>query len=126
VNVFEYYEDDGSTIDHEKGKYYKRKITFDPQAKQMVFSKNEGSYRSKFIYIKCFFHGFEQMENLQAGDGIEMPVAKDDGKLLDGLEYLEDIYDPVYYKSLRLEEKRKSQQMVTILNGSEEMRISWN
>jgi alpha-glucosidase len=125
ANVFEYYEDDGSTMDYRDGKYCKRLITFDPDKEEITFSRNEGSFRSGFIYLKCIFHGFGEMKEMQVIGEHQIPVVIGDYQLLDGLRFLEDIYDPVYFKSLREEETRKSQQVITILNGSEEMKISW-
>jgi alpha-glucosidase len=123
MNVFEYYEDDGSTMDYQKGEFYKRTITFDPQKKQVVFSAAEGSYASSFKAIKCIFHGFEgEMESVSVNE--EKVAVKDElVKLLDGLRYLEDIYDPGYFQSLREEEKRISQYIIDFSNNNEEIKI---
>jgi alpha-glucosidase len=124
TSVIEYYEDDGSTMDYHYGAYYKRTITFDPGKKQVVFSSTEGSYNSSFKNITCIFHGFEAMSEAT----VNKEKAETHGqivKLLDGLRYLQDFYDPSYFKSLRVEESRVVQQVITIPNGSEEMKISW-
>jgi alpha-glucosidase len=124
LNVFEYYEDDGSTMDYGKGDYYKRNITFDPEKKQVVFSPAEGSYEPVFKNIICIFHGFEGVKDLIL-NGETVPAGDESIKLLDGLRYLEDIYDPGYYKSLREEEKSKSQFIINFINNNEEIRIAW-
>jgi hypothetical protein len=46
-------------------------------------------------------------------------------KLLDGLKYLEDIYDPGYFESLREKEKKLSEQILVTINSSEEIKITW-
>lgn len=124
-NVFEYYEDDGSTMDYQKGNYYKRSIIFDPVKKEIVFTPVEGNYESPFRHIKCVFHGFDKME--------EVKVNEEEGllhgyivKLLDGLRYLEDIYDSGYYNSLRARETMREQKVVTIPNFENEITIHFN
>jgi alpha-glucosidase len=123
-NVFEYYEDDGSTMDYQEGNYYKRSIIFDPLKREIVFTPVEGNYESHFKHIKCVFHGFDKME--------EVRVNEEEGllhgyivKLLDGLRYLEDIYDPGYYKSLRDEEIIQPLISMTFANETNEIRIIW-
>ena len=46
-------------------------------------------------------------------------------KLVDGLRYLKDIYDPNYLKYLRDLEKRSSQFTTAFTNSGEEITISW-
>lgn len=55
---FVYYEDDGTTYQHEQGDYYKRTIRFAPKEKQVVLSAVEGSFKSKFRHVKLIWHGF--------------------------------------------------------------------
>jgi alpha-glucosidase len=57
-NAFVYYEDDGASYNYEKGDYYRRRILFHPEKKEIVFEKAEGTYASKFRYIKLALHGF--------------------------------------------------------------------
>jgi len=68
TNSFIYYEDDGKSFEYQKGVYYKRKITFDPANRNMVFNDAEGNYTSHFKYIKLILHGFEQADNLTLGN----------------------------------------------------------
>lgn len=77
ANTFVYYEDDGSSFDYEKGVFYKRAITFDPAQKRIAFAQAEGTYHTKFKYIRLMLHGFEQA-NAATTDGAALPV-KDDG-----------------------------------------------
>ena len=46
-------------------------------------------------------------------------------KILDGLEYMADIYDPSYYKSLRDTEKINTQKAITIDNSINTINIRW-
>jgi len=59
-NSFSYYEDDGTTYQYEDGKYYVRKIDFDPQGHQIVLDNAEGNYTSKFNEVHLVLHGFPQ------------------------------------------------------------------
>ncbi len=54
-----YYEDDGSTYEFERGNYYKRKISFDPKQKEIVFHQTEGSFKTKFTSVKLILHNFD-------------------------------------------------------------------
>ena len=64
TNTFVYYEDDGKSYDYEKGSFYKRNISFDPQQKTIVLDKAEGQLASKFKIILLVFHGFDSNDKL--------------------------------------------------------------
>lgn len=61
-NPFVYYEDDGESYQYESGQFYKRTIALEPQKRQVVFGKVEGSFDSKFKKVKVFFHGFSDLK----------------------------------------------------------------
>ncbi len=61
---FLYYEDDGKSYDYEKGNFYRRLITFDPQSKKIAFTKVEGSFPTHFKYFKIILHGFDHIDEL--------------------------------------------------------------
>jgi alpha-glucosidase len=124
INSFEYYEDDGSTMDYQKGSYFKRTITFDPGKNQVVLSEPEGSYSSVFKNIKCVFHGFEKIEDVSV-NGKKVEIHGQIIKLLDGLRYLEDIYDPGYYKGIRQDEERAGQLSLVFKDSNEIIKINW-
>jgi alpha-glucosidase len=123
-NVFEYYEDDGISMNYKNGVFLKRKIIFDPDKKEFVFSKAEGSYVSVFKNIECIFHGFEDVKEMKV-NGKEILLNCQTVKLLDGLRYLEEIYDPGYFRSLRAEEKCREQKVVVFNNVYDEIKINW-
>jgi alpha-glucosidase len=124
TNVFEYYEDDGSTMDYKDGVFYKRKIIFDPEKKELLFSRSEGKYASHFTHIQCIFHGFGEMSELKV-NGENKLLNGQIVKLLDGLRYLEDIYDPGYYRSLRKKDENIDQLTMVTANLSAEIKITW-
>lgn len=124
-NIFVYYEDDGSTTDFMKGVYFKRTITFDPEERQVVFSASEGRYSSTFKNIKCIFHGFGGKLNEVTVNGETVAAKTETIRLVDGLKYLEDIYDPGYFRSLREKEMRGVQKTVGFSNFSSEIRVIW-
>lgn len=60
---FVYYEDDGNTYGHEKGEFYKRKITYKHKEKEIVFGEVEGTFVSKFDKVEVVFHGFYNLNS---------------------------------------------------------------
>lgn len=57
-NMFTYYEDDGTSYNYQKGAYYKRTISFNPEKKQINLGTVDGSYESRFSQINFMLHGF--------------------------------------------------------------------
>lgn len=55
-NQYLYYEDDGNSYDYNSGNYYQRNFMYTEQDHQLQISKPEGTYPSKFKYIKIFIH----------------------------------------------------------------------
>jgi len=68
TNEFIYYEDDGSTYDYQKGKFYKRVIRFYPTQKQVILDIPEGTFNSKFIQINLMLHSFDNVNSLMVND----------------------------------------------------------
>jgi alpha-glucosidase len=64
-NSFVYYEDDGETYDYEKGNFYKRTISYEPNFKTISFGKSEGTFQSNFKKIKLVFHGFGSIKSVK-------------------------------------------------------------
>jgi len=61
IHNFVYYEDDGESFQYQTGAFYKRTIAFNPVTKTIDFSKAEGSFTSKFKFVKIIFHGFDNI-----------------------------------------------------------------
>lgn len=59
-NTFVYYEDAGDGYENLQGAFFKRTITYKAAAKELSFSKVEGTYASKFKHIKIMLHGFDK------------------------------------------------------------------
>lgn len=70
INKYGYYEDDGESYSYENGVFYKRTITYNPQAKSIAFDKAAGSLASKFHYLKLVLHGFGEMSSVRLGSGL--------------------------------------------------------
>jgi alpha-glucosidase len=61
---FWYYEDDGSSYQHLEGSYYHRNMILDSKKNQLLLAAVEGSWISKFQQVKCYLHGFQEVEKV--------------------------------------------------------------
>ena len=108
-NEFVYYDDDGATLNYRKGQYRKRVIRFDPAAKQLSFSRLEGSYAARFRRIQVILHGFESVAGATV-NGAATAVQSRVVRMLDPLEALSDVYwDKQTLERLRQLEPMKPQ-----------------
>lgn len=124
-NTFVYYEDQGDGTDYKNGGFCKRVFSFDPVVKEFQLSKQEGNFKSIFRKIKLVLHGFdENLSSISINNKVQQLYQQNE-KVLDGLQYLSDIYDAGYYQSLRAAEKMKVQKTVTIDNDSNSIDIKW-
>lgn len=122
---FVYYEDDGSTLDYQRGNYYQRAIEFDPSSKKISFGKPQGTYTSHFKKIAVVLHGFGSHTGFRKNNG---PASTEDitSRLIDPLGDLEPLYfDKEQFRSLREKEKMLPQKML-VVDNSNEIVISWN
>jgi len=124
-NNFEYYEDDGATFEYQTGNYCKRTIAFDPLNRQILFSPQQGNFTTHFKNIQVILHGFPSGVNELDVNMEKCPVTEVQTRILDGLKYLEDIYDPTYYENLRKGEKTGSSKTTIFANTKDEIKISW-
>lgn len=119
VNSFSYYEDDGETLDYEKGDFYQRIIEFDPQKKIIRFSKTEGKFNSNFKKIKIILHGFDAIST-------DLNAKQEQCKLFDPLANLDQIfYDAEALKNLRKQNAIRDSKVIFIDNKNEEMIINY-
>jgi len=119
ASQFEYYDDDGQTLNYQFGEYLKRTIVFDPAQHQLRFSRPQGRYRSPFTTLKLIFHGFDTLEALTA-NGKPMALQREVVRLLDPLAYLGEVYyDKGAMQRLRDAELMPAQHTVTLANEPE-------
>lgn len=122
---FVYFEDDGTTLNYQRGDYYQRSIDFDPSAKKIVFSKPEGSYASHFKKIAVVLHGFGSHAGFRTNNGAAS-IEEITSHLLDPLGDMEPLYfDKEQFRSLRDKEKMLPQKMLIVDNTSEIV-VSWD
>ncbi len=103
---FTYYDDDGETLNYRKGQFHKRVIAFDPAARQLSFSRPDGSFAVRFRRIKVILHGFGPVRGATV-NGAEATVQSQVVRMLDPLEALRD----VYWNKQQLERLRQSESM---------------
>ncbi len=124
-NSFTYYEDEGDGFGYKNGKYCKRNIVFDPAAKQINVEQQEGKFSSGFKKIQFILHGFDtEIKNITI-NGTSVLAQNCSSKLLDGLEGLQDYYDPAYYSSLHNAAPVIKQQAIITNNISSVIHIQW-
>ncbi len=124
ANSYLYYEDAGNGLEYQNGSFCKKTIAFDPQKKLISISAKEGNINSSFQKIKIILHGFDKnISSFMVNGGVISPLQSCSAKLLDGLEYLGDIYDKSFYRSLRNAEPVPQQQMLFIENTNSKIEI---
>jgi alpha-glucosidase len=122
---FAYYDDDGETLNYRKGQFRKRLITFDPAAKQLTFSRPDGSFVSRFRKIRVILHGFYSIRDVTV-NGSSIAVQSQVVRMLDPLEALSDVYyDKQHLAELRAAEPMKPQSMLQF-DDAREVVLHWN
>ncbi|MBK7213073.1 MAG: glycoside hydrolase family 31 protein [Bacteroidales bacterium] len=122
---FAYYEDDGMTQNFRNGVYCKRKISFNPASNSLTIGEKEGSFDSKFHFIQCIFHGFDGKISRMSGNNTNASFLSGNQQILDGLRYLDDIYETADYINLRKRESMAQQYVVTFPLSEKQLLINW-
>ncbi|PWS26514.1 glycoside hydrolase family 31 [Pedobacter yonginense] len=118
-NTFAYYEDDGETLNYEKGSFYKRNIEFNPDKRSITFSKKQGEFKSNFTKIKIIMHGFNDVTTA-------LKSKKEHCKPFDPLANLDQIYyDALALKNMRISNQIKESQTFVVDNKNEEIIINY-
>lgn len=125
-NHFVYYEDDGESLNYQKGDFYKREIVFDAKNNQLIFNNPEGKFNLKFKKLKLIFHGFDENKNFKINKN-SIETSTEVVKILDPLEFLKEYYsfDENYLKNLMESEKTRPSKTLITDFSSEKMVISW-
>jgi alpha-glucosidase len=118
-NAFVYYEDDGTSNEHEKGVYFKRTISYHPEQKTLTLSKKEGGAGSKFKTIKLYLHSFSKSLKLKVNNA---PVKAFSGDY----QFIAPVssFDPFYTASSE-DMIEKNVAFTTIENAHHEIKITW-
>jgi alpha-glucosidase len=123
-NEFVHYDDDGETLDYRKGEYRQRTITFDPAARQIRFSKPDGSFASSFRKIRLVLHGFGELGGATV-NGKAAAVKAQVVRMLDPLAALDDVYwDKGMLERLREAEPMPPQATLEFDDAAEVV-VSW-
>jgi alpha-glucosidase len=121
---FEYYDDDGGTLNYQSGAYLKRTIEFAPAAGTLIFSKPQGNYHSPFGKIKLVLHGFDALRHV-AVNGVPATAQSEVARPFDPLADLREVYlDAAYFRSLREAEPPPSQQTLQF-DDAPEIVVRW-
>ncbi|MEO5599552.1 MAG: glycoside hydrolase family 31 protein [Cyclobacteriaceae bacterium] len=64
-NSFQFYEDDGSSLDYQKGAYAKRLLFYECTSNRFTIEPSLGTYDTAIRKLKMVFHGFEIMNTLR-------------------------------------------------------------
>jgi alpha-glucosidase len=123
-NDFIYYEDDGTTLDFQKGNFYKRTIQFNPINKTLKFTKVEGNYAAHFKKIKVILHGFDESVSPRINNNV-ITTKVETIKLIDPTVNLQDVYfDTNFFNAIKAKEAMKKQQVFDIENTNTEVLIN--
>lgn len=107
-NQYNYYEDAGDGYADQSGGYYRRSMTIDPDAKQIVLNKPEGNYSSHFKYMLLVLHGFEKMEKEARINGSSVAFSRRDASL-----------------TAEFNQPEKQLPVVLFSNSNEKITVSW-
>jgi alpha-glucosidase len=122
---FEYYDDDGSTLDYRTGEYLLRTIEFLPGENKLVFSRQQGRYRSPFRKLKLVLHGFGTLRQLTVNK-LPAPLQSETLRVFDPLADLREVYlDPGNWRRLREAEPMAPQQTL-LVEDAPQIVVHWS
>jgi alpha-glucosidase len=86
ITSFVYYEDDGATFEYEQAKYYRRSMGYDGAGKEIVLAAAEGTYASRFNYMRLRLHGFPEIRRVTVnGASVQLSAPAAGGRTSDGV-----------------------------------------
>jgi alpha-glucosidase len=124
-NDFIYYEDDGESFDYASGKYFRRKISFDPVNNRILLSEQEGSFTSHFKELVFVLHGFPADISGLTVNGQKHKPQNGGYNLIEPLKDLKNIYLTGYVNDLLKKEQPPITKTVFHKNTNEEITIKW-
>lgn len=123
---FVYYEDDGQTLDYQRGIYYERNIDFDPSDGKIVFSKPKGNGPTHFKKIELVLHGFDKQLSFRR-NGSPLEVRTQVSPILDPLADLEFLLDPQEFHEMHTREQAEWQEVKVIdMDNSADIEVAWH
>jgi alpha-glucosidase len=125
AHQFNYYDDDGRSLNYRAGDYYRRTIGFYPDQRRLVFSRPQGNYPAPFKRIRLVLHGFSALRTVTVNNQplIAQPTTV---RLLDPLIYLQDVYnDKGFVQGLRDQDAMAPQQTV-LFDDAAELVVRWD
>lgn len=123
-NEFIWYEDAGDGYAYQKNEFAKRRIEYLPAEKTIRLNAQTGDYHPSYRIIKLVLHGFPTIGTVRINQ-TEMPVLTTHEKLINPLQELALIYDPMYTAQLRSREEMQQQYYITVPFTGNELSIEW-
>lgn len=112
-NSFTFYEDDGISYSNEKGKFYKREISYLAKDNELNISEVVGSFKPSFSKIRFLFHGFENATTFKLkGNKVLHKIEK--------FSWLDKYYHLYYAKN-----EEETVKTITLDNLNDSFTISW-
>ncbi len=115
-NSFVYYEDAGDGYEYEKGQFYKRNITYNPNKKEVLLEKAEGSLSSKYKVVKFVMHGFTA--NQFVTNNVKTKASTETIEMIPGVSQ----FDPI---GKRIEALKASVFTFSVKWDTNKITISW-
>jgi len=125
TNRFVLYEDAGDGMQYSNGSYCRKEIVFNPAQQQIQIQSQQGSYVSHYKKLQLVLHGFESSMKKVTLNGSELQLTDANIKIIDGLRYLDAVYEKNYLSSLKANEKVQQQKTVTISNTTGAITVQW-
>lgn len=125
TNKFVLYEDAGDGMQYNNGSYCRKEIVFNPSKQQIHIQPQQGNYVSHYKKIQLVLHGFESSINKVTVNGSELHLTDANIKIIDGLRYLDAVYEKQYFSSLKENEKVQQQKTVTVSNTTGAITVQW-
>ncbi|HEY8513846.1 MAG TPA: glycoside hydrolase family 31 protein [Cyclobacteriaceae bacterium] len=94
ATTFLYYTDDGETFDYLEGHYHRRAIAYVPEARTLTLGAVEGTYPSPVRTLRLALHGFDDIGDSIAVNGVPHELRQENLHFFGPLEKFDPFYDP--------------------------------